>query len=146
MAEPDDIQAWEDGVVFGRRFAKVALTIADATPKSLREHLAGLKALRSGYSDAEWKVWSGHHFEFGTSGFGHALSVVWRIRAGPKSHLAFGDLESAKEVCFPIWSVWLAPDRAPRVLDVDELSRLKRPDFVRGFVDAAARATMAEKE
>jgi hypothetical protein len=104
MAEPHDIEAWNDGAVFGRQFAEVALAMEGATSKSLREHPAGLKALRSGYSDAEWKVWSGHHFEFGTSGFGLALSVVWTIRAGPKSHLAFSDLTSAKEVCFPIWS------------------------------------------
>ena len=146
MGGPVDIQAWNDGAVFGRQFAKIAVTMEGATQKLLREHLAGLTALRSGYSDAEWKVWSGHDFEFGTSGFGHALSVVWTIRAGPKSHLAFGDLMSAKETCFPIWSVWLAPDGVPRALDMDDLARLRRPDFVRGFVDAAARATKAEKE
>jgi hypothetical protein len=145
VRDPHDIEAWSDGATYGLRFAKFALTLEGTGAEPLPDHLAALKALRSGYSHQEWKDWSGLDFKFGTVGFGHALSVVWTIHAGLKSCAAISDLNSAKQVCFPIWSVWLAPDRVPRVLDMDDLGRLRRPDFVRGFVDAAARATPAAK-
>jgi hypothetical protein len=145
MTNSHDAQAWSDGVAFGLRFAEFALAMEGDTAKALRDHLTGLKSLRSGYSIAEWKEWAGQGFVFDTGGFGVALSVVWAIHAGLIRHAGVNDLNSAKEACFPIWSVWLAPDRPARVLEMNERERLRRPDFVRGFVDSAARTTPAEK-
>jgi hypothetical protein len=137
MGYSHDIQAWGDGVAFGRQFAEFALAMEGDTAEALRDHLAGLTALRSGHSDAEWREWAGQGFAFDTGGFGVALSVVWAIHAALKRAAVISDLNSAKEMCFPIWSVWLAPDRPARMLEMNERERLRRPDFVRGFVDAA---------
>jgi hypothetical protein len=52
----------------------------------------------------------------------------------------FSDLAFAKEICTPTGGIWFTPGQPTRALEQDELERSKRPDFVRGFVDGAARA------
>jgi hypothetical protein len=67
--------------------------------------------------------------------------VVWDMCQGAMRKAAVSDLASAKEVCVPTRVLWFTPDQPTRALEQDELERLKQPDFVRGFVDGAARTT-----
>jgi hypothetical protein len=141
MTTAEYSQAWSDGAARGRQFAHFAITSKDAHAAVVRKHLAGLKALRSGHSYTEWADWPGRDFLFHASGLLYAISAVWETHLGAMRRTGFNDLESAKEVCTPTWVLWFTPDRAARALAQDELERLKQPDFVRGFVDGAARAS-----
>jgi hypothetical protein len=140
MANADDSQAWLDGAFFGRQFVRFAISTQDAPAALIVKHLAVMKALRSGYSSAEWKEWPGREFLFHTGALQYALSVAWDMHHGPLRKAGFSDLASAKEMCARIWVLWFTPDQPMRALEHDELERLKQPDFVRAFVDGAARA------
>jgi hypothetical protein len=133
-------QAWFDGAASGRQFAQFAITSKDAHAAGVRKHLAGLKALRSGHSHTEWADWPGRDFLFHADGLLYAISAVWETHLGALRRTRFNDLESAKGICTPTWVLWFTPNLPARALEQDELEQLKQPDFVRGFVDGAARA------
>jgi hypothetical protein len=138
------IDAYFKGRQFGQNLVQHAACLANDPKDDLRSQIAALRSFRVKLTDEQWNAWTGREFAFGTKGLRCALSVVLVVFPSLLRFLKVRSYSSAEATCSVVWGRWLSPGAPRRRRVPSELSELKNPNFVRGFVDGVAGPHTAE--
>lgn len=130
--------AYHEGGRFGRSLLDRVARLADDQADEFRSQLAAIRRFRRQQTDEQWKAWTGQEFSFEPKGLRCALSVVLVAFPSLLRFVKVRSYTSAEKACSVVWGMWLSPRVRSEPLAPNELSILRNPAFVRGFVDAVA--------